>query len=70
VGEGNLRTLRESTTGGYLGDEARRELAADQRRAAKQEQDELDAAKQEAKDRGITLSEVMNEKVRKGEVKL
>jgi hypothetical protein len=68
--EGNLRTLRESTTGVYLGDEARRELAADRRRAAKQEQDDLDAAKQEAKDRGITLSELMNERVMRGEVKL
>ena len=69
--EGNLRTEREvSAQDIYLGDPARRELAAEKRQQARRGQDDLDAAKREAKRRGITLGEVMNERAMSGEVRL
>jgi hypothetical protein len=57
--EGNLKTLSEITRSS---DEASEEV--------REAQDWLDDAKAEAEARGIALSELMNERVIKGEVKL
>ena len=71
VQEGNLKTLGEvSNTDRYLGDPARRETKAGQRRQAQQGQDQLKRDRAEAKERGISLSVLMNERAMKGEVKL
>jgi hypothetical protein len=69
--EGNLRVLREVTTQDrYLGDPAQREIKAEQRQQPQREQDDLDTAKREAKRRGISLSELINERAMRGEVAL
>lgn len=67
--EGNLRT-QETVSGQkrYLGEasEARGEVSAEERRA----QGWLARAKEEAKRRGVTLRQVMNERAMSGEVSL
>jgi hypothetical protein len=69
--EGNLRVLREVTTQDrYLGEPAQREIKAEQRQQPQREQDDLDTAKREAKRRGISLSELINERAMRGEVAL
>jgi hypothetical protein len=67
--EGNLKTAGEATTRSVSlaeASEARREVSAEERQA----RDWLARAKEEAAEREITLGEVMNEKVMKGEVRL
>jgi hypothetical protein len=65
--EGNLKTMGEVTRQSVSLAEARRgEVSAEDRRA----RDWHARAKEEAAERGVSLSEIMNEKVLKGEVKL
>jgi hypothetical protein len=64
--EGNLKT-QETVSGEkrYLGEAARKESVED-----RQARIWLDRAKAEAAERRVSLGEIMNEKVMKGEVKL
>jgi hypothetical protein len=64
--EGNLRTLGEATTRSVSLAEAGREVSAEDRQA----RDWLTRAKEEAAERGVSLSTVMNERVLKGQVQL
>jgi hypothetical protein len=64
--EGNLKTMGEATTQSVSLGEAGREVSTEDRQA----QGWLARAKEEAKQRGITLGEVMNERVMSGEVRL
>ena len=64
--EGNLKTKGEAITRSVSLAEAGREVSAEDRQA----RDWLARAKEEAAERGVSLSEIMNEKVLKGEVKL
>jgi hypothetical protein len=64
--EGNLKTEGEAITRSGSLAEARRERSTEDRRA----RDWLARAKEEAAERGVSLSEIMNEKALKGEVKL
>jgi hypothetical protein len=64
--EGNLKTEGEVTRQSVSLAEAGREVSAEERLA----RDWLARAKEEAAERGVSLSEVMNEKVLKGEVSL
>jgi hypothetical protein len=64
--EGNLKTVGEAITRSVsLAEAARKESVED-----RQARIWLDRAKEEAAKRGVSLSEIMDEKVLKGEVKL
>jgi len=64
--EGNLKTEGEAITRSVsLAEAARKESVED-----RQARSWLDRAKEEAAERRVSLSEIMNEKVMKGEVKL
>jgi hypothetical protein len=64
--EGNLKTVGEAITRSVSLADAGREVSTEDRQA----QGLLARAKEEAKQRGITLGEVMNERAMSGEVRL
>jgi hypothetical protein len=63
---GDLKTMGEDITRSVSLGEAGREVGAEERQA----RDWFARAKEEAKQRGITLGEVMNERAMSGEVRL
>jgi hypothetical protein len=63
---GDLKTMGEVTTRSVSLAEAGREVSAEERQA----RDWFARAKEEAAERGVSLSEIMNQKALQGEVKL